>query len=284
MFNKNKRKYIEIPVVRPAAPLRKAVAGSGICPVCESKLSGEDSWENLRVCPHCGHQEPLGAWQRISLVADRDSFAEINPNLVGKDWLDFPGYQEKLQIAREKSSISEAMVTGVGTINGIKMVLAVMDTNFMMGSMGTAVGEKFVRAVQLAISEQLPLVVFAASGGARMQEGIFALLQMSRTSAAVAELNEAGLLFIVVLTEPTTGGVIASFASLADIIIAEKGAMIGFTGPRVITQTTGQKLPDGFQRAETLLGQGMIDLVLERVEIRKTLAWLLQVHQEVDGD
>ncbi|MGE5380922.1 MAG: acetyl-CoA carboxylase carboxyltransferase subunit beta [Methylocystaceae bacterium] len=278
MFNKSKRKYIEIPVSRPPK-VNRVPSVLDICPVCGNPLSEDVSWENLCECSNCHYREPMGAWQRIDLVADPDSFQETNSELIGKDWLEFPGYQEKLQIAREKSGLAEAIVTGKCTIDGNRTVLAVMDTKFMMASMGTAVGEKLLQAMQLAKIERLPLVVFAASGGARMQEGLFALLQMSRTSAAVEELNEARQLFIVVLTDPTTGGVIASFASLADIIIAEKGAKIGFAGPRVITQTTGEKLPDDFQRAETLLKQGMVDLVLEREEIRDNLAWLLQMHR-----
>lgn len=280
MFNKNKRKYIEIPVKRPVAPPSNNELD--ICPVCEGSLEGEESWLNLGICPHCHFQKSLGAWQRIEQLTDPGSFIEINRDLIGKDWLRFPGYQERLEVARQKSGLNEAMITGSCTIEGIKAVLAVMDAQFMMASMGAAVGEKMVQAARLAINDNLPLVVFAASGGARMQEGIFGLLQMSRTSAMVGELNASGQLMIVVLTDPTYGGVIASFASLADIIIAEKGAKIGFAGPRVITQTTGQKLPDGFQRAETLFQQGMIDLVLDREDIRERLAWLLQVHQEVD--
>lgn len=266
--------------MRPVKPASQTE--NDICPVCETTLATEESWLNLGICPHCHFQKAVGAWQRIEQVADPGSFIETNRDLIGRDWLKFPGYQEKLEIARQKSGLNEAMITGSCTIAGVKTVLAVMDAQFMMASMGAAVGEKLVQAARLAIEEGWPLVVFAASGGARMQEGIFGLMQMSRTSAIMGELNARGLLAIVVLTDPTTGGVIASFASLADIIIAEKGAQIGFAGPRVITQTTGQKLPDGFQRAETLLKQGMIDLVLEREEIRETLAWLLQMHQEVN--
>ncbi len=198
--------------------------------------------------------------------------------MKGKNPLDFPGYEEKLLNQQQKTGMKEAVLTGTGKISGYKVVVCAMDSRFMMASMGTAVGEKITRACEYAAKNRLPLIIFAASGGARMQEGILSLFQMAKTAAAVARHGEEGNLFISVLTHPTTGGVTASFASLGDVILAEPGALIGFAGPRVIEQTIGQELPEGFQSAEYLLEHGFVDQVVPRTDLRQTLAFLLQVH------
>ena len=198
-------------------------------------------------------------------------------SMKGKNPLDFPGYEEKLLNQQQKTGMKEAVLTGTGKISGYKVVVCAMDSRFMMASMGTAVGEKITRACEYAAKNRLPLIIFAASGGARMQEGILSLFQMAKTAAAVARHGEEGNLFISVLTHPTTGGVTASFASLGDVILAEPGALIGFAGPRVIEQTIGQELPEGFQSAEYLLEHGFVDQVVPRTDLRQTLAFLLQV-------
>ena len=196
------------------------------------------------------------------------------------DLLKFEGYKEKIQALQEKTKIQEAIQTGTGNINGLKVAIGVMDSNFMMGSMGSVVGEKITRLVEKAIQEKLPVILFCVSGGARMQEGIISLMQMAKTSSAIAKLDEAGLLYISVLTDPTTGGVTASFASLGDIILAEPGALIGFAGPRVIEQTIKQKLPEGFQSAEFLLEHGFIDKIVERKDMKNTLYNIVKMHQK----
>ncbi len=222
---------------------------------------------------------PIGAYYRLHTILDSGSFQELNEHLSTKDH-SFPGYQEKLEAAHKKTGLNEAAVTGFGTIEGIPCVVGVMDSRFLMGSMSAQVGEKLTRAVEAAAKKKVPIIIFSASGGARMQEGIFSLMQMAKTSAALAKFSEKGLFFISVLTDPTTGGVTASFASLGDIILAEPGALIGFAGPRVIQQTIGQTLPDGFQRAEYLEEHGFVDAVVPRSEMRKTLGQLLRLHQK----
>lgn len=222
---------------------------------------------------------PIGAYYRLHTILDSGSFQELNEHLSTKDH-SFPGYQEKLEAAHKKTGLNEAAVTGFGTIEGIPCVVGVMDSRFLMGSMSAQVGEKLTRAVEAAAKKKVPIIIFSASGGARMQEGIFSLMQMAKTSAALAKFSEKGLFFISVLTDPTTGGVTASFASLGDIILAEPGALIGFAGPRVIQQTIGQTLPDGFQRAEYLEEHGFVDAVVPRNEMRKTLGQLLRLHQK----
>lgn len=198
--------------------------------------------------------------------------------------LDFPGYDEKLEQVRAATGLREAVLTGTGRINGIRTAICVMDNRFLMGSMGAAVGEKITRCFEYATKKKLPMIIFSASGGARMQEGILSLIQMAKTSAAAAKHSEAGLLFISVMTNPTTGGVTASFASLGDIIIAEPGALIGFAGPRVIEQTIGQALPEGFQSSEYLLEHGFLDAIVERKNMRKTLEFMLLLTKDGKGE
>ena len=236
----------------------------------------------LSVCPRCGYHFPMGAYYRLSSVLDSGSFRELNEKLTSNDPLHFPGYGAKLDAARRKTGMNEAAVTAVGTIGGSRCVVGVLDSRFLMGSMSAAVGEKLTLAIEHAIKNKLPLILFAASGGARMQEGILSLMQMAKTSAALARFSEKGLLYISVLTDPTTGGVTASFASLGDIILAEPGALIGFAGPRVIQQTIGETLPEGFQRAEFQMEHGFVDAVVPRSQMRDTLARLLKLHGKGD--
>ena len=230
------------------------------------------------VCPNCGYHMPIGGYYRLSLVLDHGSFRELDADLAPQDVLDFPGYGEKLSAAQNKTGLREAAVTAAGRIGGVACVAAVLDSRFFMGSMSTAVGDKITRAIEYATSKRLPLVIFSASGGARMQEGIFSLMQMAKTSAAIQRFSAKGGLYVSVLTHPTTGGVTASFASLGDIMLAEPGALIGFAGPRVIEQTIGEKLPAGFQRSEFQYEHGFVDKVVPRTEMRETLAQLLRLH------
>ena len=232
----------------------------------------------LSVCPLCGYHFPMGAYYRLSSVLDPGSFRELHEKLTANDPLRFPGYGAKLDGARRKTGMNEAVVTATGTMGGSRCVVGVLDSRFLMGSMSAAVGEKLTLAIEYAGKNKLPLILFAASGGARMQEGILSLMQMAKTSAALARFSEKGLLYISVLTDPTTGGVTASFASLGDIILAEPGALIGFAGPRVIQQTIGETLPEGFQRAEFQMEHGFVDAVVPRKDLRDTLIRLLKLH------
>ncbi|MBS5415630.1 MAG: acetyl-CoA carboxylase carboxyltransferase subunit beta, partial [Firmicutes bacterium] len=213
---------------------------------------------------------------RIAMVLDKDTFEEWDAKMDTSDPLNFPGYKNKLERQRSVTNLDEAVVTGKGKILGKDVVIAVMGADFMMGSMGEVVGEKITRAVERATQMRLPIIIFTCSGGARMQEGIVSLMQMAKTSAALKRHDEAGLLYITVLTDPTTGGVTASFAMLGDVILAEPGALIGFAGPRVIEQTIGQKLPEGFQRAEFLLEHGFVDKIVERKKLRKVLVTIIR--------
>lgn len=249
------------------------------CKDCGEIIYHKDFEKNLKVCSRCGYHLVLTASERISIILDKGSFIEYEYHLEPLDPLDFPEYSEKLAAARELTGLREAVITGEGKIEGIPVVVAVMDQRFISASMGSVEGEKITRSIERAAEKKLPLIIFAASGGARMQEGILSLMQMVKTSAAVDRFNKAGLLYISILTHPTTGGVTASFASLGDITAAEPGALIGFAGARVIEQTIRQKMPPGFQRAEFCLQHGLIDLIIERKDLKKTLARLLNLHQ-----
>ena len=250
------------------------------CPKCGQESERRLVVQGLSVCPKCGYHFPMGAYYRLSSVLDPGSFRELFTKITAADPLSFPGYREKLSAAQRKTGLSEAVVTALGTIDGRKCVVGVLDSRFLMGSMSAAVGEKITLAIEYAAKNRLPLILFAASGGARMQEGILSLMQMAKTSAALARFSEKGLLYISVLTDPTTGGVTASFASLGDIILAEPGALIGFAGPRVIQQTIGQTLPEGFQRAEFQEEHGFVDAVVPRLQMRDTLSQLLRLHEK----
>ena len=228
------------------------------CPRCGEDSSALDWSRNRQVCPRCGFHKPIGAYYRLSIILDPGTFQELEEKLEPADPLNFPGYPAKLAVREEETGLRDAAVAAVGKIMGHKAVCVVLDSRFFMGSMGTAVGEKVTRAAEYATRRHLPLIIFAASGGARMQEGIFSLMQMAKTAAAIQRHQDKGGLYISCLTHPTTGGVTASFASLGDIMLAEPGALIGFAGPRVIEQTIGEKLPEGFQRAEYLLDHGFL--------------------------
>ncbi|MDF2887541.1 MAG: acetyl-CoA carboxylase, carboxyl transferase, beta subunit [Lacrimispora sp.] len=248
------------------------------CNKCCQPIYAEDVRSSHYVCPKCKGYFRVHAFQRIEITADAGTFEEWDKEIEFENPLDFPAYEKKIAAAREKTGLSEAIVTGVCEINGQKAVLGVCDAGFIMSSMGHAVGEKIARAVERATAEKLPVVIFACSGGARMQEGIVSLMQMAKTSAALKRHHKAGQLYVSVLTDPTTGGVTASFAMLGDIILAEPGALIGFAGPRVIEQTIGQKLPEGFQRAEFLLEHGFVDKLVPREEMKETLTSILRLH------
>ncbi|HCO28524.1 MAG TPA: acetyl-CoA carboxylase carboxyl transferase subunit beta [Lachnospiraceae bacterium] len=246
------------------------------CDACGDLIYAEDIASNYYICPHCGHYFRIRPRNRIRMIVDKGSFVEWDEKLETSDPLEFPGYQSKLEHMKEVTNLEEAVMTGKGTIKGIPVVIGVMASDFMMGSMGHVVGEKITRAVERATEEKLPVILFTCSGGARMQEGIISLMQMAKTSQALKRHDEAGLLYITVITDPTTGGVTASFAMLGDIILAEPGALIGFAGQRVIEQTIGQKLPEGFQRAEFLQEHGFIDKIVERKHLRPILSLLLR--------
>ena len=249
------------------------------CDACKEIIYKEDLHKNLSVCPNCGKHFRLSARRRIKQIADEGTFEEIGSDILTKDPLEFKGYLKKVEALKEKTKIEEAVKCGICEIEGEKAVIGVMDGNFLMGSMGGAVGERITLAIETAIKEKLPLILFCVSGGARMQEGIISLMQMAKTSSALAKLDKAGQLYISVLTDPTTGGVTASFASLGDIILAEPHALIGFAGPRVIEQTIKQKLPEGFQSSEFLLEHGFIDKIVERKDMKSTIAKLIRLHK-----
>ena len=248
------------------------------CPACRAMLPQDDLPASCYVCPRCGHHLRLGARRRLGLMCDPDSFQEMDAGVAGGNPLNFPDYEDKLDKARKASGEAEGVITGIGRIEGIPAALFAMDPAFMMGSMGAVVGEKITRLFETATRQGLPVVGFTVSGGARMQEGMISLMQMAKTSGAVRLHGQAGLLYLAVLTDPTTGGVMASFAMEGDITIAEPGALVGFAGPRVIEQTIRQKLPQGFQRAEFLLEKGFVDLICDRRQLRDTLAHLLRLH------
>lgn len=249
------------------------------CPECKRMILATDLDDNSRVCTCCKHHFRITARQRIEMIADKDSFEEMDGELVSKNIIGFPDYNRKLAAAKNRSGENESVITGVCTINGYKVVMFVMDPSFMMGSMGTVTGEKITRAFEYATENEMPVVAFTLSGGARMQEGILSLMQMAKTSGAVKRHSDAGLLYITVLTDPTTGGVTASFAMEGDIILSEPGALVAFAGPRVIEQTIRQKLPKDFQTAEFLQDKGFVDAVVDRREMKDTLAKLLSMHE-----
>ncbi len=253
------------------------------CNKCEKPILVQDVKDNLYVCPRCGGYFRIHAYRRIEMLIDEGTFEEWDKEMSVVNPLSFPGYESKVEAAREKTELNEAVVTGKGMIEGYETVIAVCDSRFLMSSMGHNMGEKIARAVERATKEKLPVIIFAASGGARMQEGMISLMQMAKTSAALKRHSEAGLLYISFMTDPTTGGVTASFASLGDIILAEPGALIGFAGPRVIEQTIGQKLPEGFQRAEFQLTHGFVDAIVERKDQKRVLGQILKLHRQEHG-
>ena len=274
MFKKNRKSYIPLKSERPEVPeglLKK-------CNKCGAAILTEEVKSAGYICPKCQGYFRVHAYERIRMTVDEDSFEEWEKDMEFVNPLEFRGYEEKVKSLKEKTGLSEAVVTGKASIEGNPAVIAVCDGRFLMASMGQVVGEKITRAVERATKEQLPVIIFACSGGARMQEGIVSLMQMAKTAAALKRHSDAGLLYVSVLTDPTTGGVTASFAMLGDVILAEPKALIGFAGPRVIEQTIGEKLPKGFQRSEFLLEHGFIDRIVERKETRTVLGNILQMH------
>ena len=245
------------------------------CPGCGEVIHELELKKSLRVCPHCNYHFTLSAPERIESITDPGTFTETDKEMASVDALNFKGYKEKLTKYQKITGLSEAIITGKGKIIGNSVVLAVMDFRFLGASMGSVVGEKITRAIELATKEKTAVIIISASGGARMHEGILSLMQMAKTSGALAVHDRAGLPFISVLTHPTTGGVTASFATLGDMILAEPGCMIGFAGPRVIKETTHQELPDGFQTAEFMHEHGLVDMIVERREMRERLASIL---------
>ena len=253
------------------------------CNKCGGAIIAEDVKKDHYICPKCGGYFRVHARRRIEMVTDEGSFEEWDSDLQGGNPLEYKGYEEKLEKLQEKTGLSEAVITGKAKIDGRETAIGVCDGRFLMASMGEAVGEKIARAVERATEERLPVILFACSGGARMQEGIVSLMQMAKTSAALKHHSDAGLLYISILTEPTTGGVTASFAMLGDVLLAEPKALIGFAGPRVIEQTIGQKLPEGFQRAEFLLEHGFLDAIVERPQMKAVLSKILALHEKGKG-
>jgi acetyl-CoA carboxylase carboxyl transferase subunit beta len=267
VFSERKRKLDALKKLRDA---RHAVRNTA-CPSC-----GQGGKTALLLCPKCGYHFPMPARARLDWLLDDG--APLFGELTSLDPIEFPGYAEKLAEQREKTGLSDAYCCREGTISDRRVIMLALEGRFLMGSMGTAMGEAVARAAERALEKRFPLIIFSASGGARMQEGMFSLMQMAKTSAAIRRFSDAGGLFVSVLTHPTTGGVTASFASLGDIILAEPGALIGFAGPRVIEQTIGAKLPPGFQRAEFQLKHGFVDAIVPRGELRETLARILRLH------
>lgn len=248
------------------------------CPRCRNVTLADEFNKRGKVCPNCNYHSRLSAKERLDITVDRGTFREFDKNMISKNPIDFPDYEQKQIALREKTGLKDAVVTGMAKIYGKDTVIIVMDSNFMMASMGSVVGEKITRAFEYATRNKLPVIAFTASGGARMQEGIVSLMQMAKTSGAVARHSEAGQLYISVMTDPTTGGVTASFASLGDIIIAEPKVLIGFAGRRVIEGTIKQKLPDDFQSAEFMLQNGFVDMIVDRVRMKRVLSHILRMH------
>lgn len=281
-----KKKYAVIPSDRVNAERPKREIPEGLmnkCPKCGTIQFSKELEKNLKVCASCGHHFRLNAWDRIAMTIDEDTFVEMDGEMISEDPLQFAGYTDKLAQQKHLSGLKDAVVTGEGAIGGIPVVIGVMSFDFFSGSMGSVVGEKVTRAIEAATEKQLPLVTFSTSGGARMQEGILSLMQMAKTSAAMARFQQQGGLYISVFTDPTLGGVSASFASLGDYLLAEPGAIVGFAGRIVIEQTIRQKLPDNFQTAEFNLQHGQLDKVVHRKDMKPFLAKLLDMHAERGG-
>ncbi len=250
------------------------------CPECKKIYLTKELENNKKVCPNCDHHFKLTAWERVDCFLDEGSFESLDDHLQTSNPLNFPSYIEKVEVDVKKTGLNEAVLTGIGTLKEEKVVVAIMDSHFRMGSMGSVVGEKITRAIEKATDLKVPFIIFTASGGARMQEGVISLMQMGKTSVALKRHSDAGLLFVSIMTHPTTGGVSASFASLGDINIAEPKALIGFAGRRVIEQTVREKLPDDFQTAEFLLAHGQLDAIFHRKEMRDKVATIVKLHRK----
>jgi len=280
IFSINKKKYATVSVSKTSksAEGRGSGSGSGLwekCPSCHEILYKIDVKGNLKKCTNCDHYFGMTALERVNLLIDVETFVEHDKDLISENPLEFPGYGDKYIKTAEKTGMNEGVISGTGDINGIKVSFAAMEFSFLGGSMGSVVGEKLTRAIERGVEENLPVVIVATSGGARMHEGILSLMQMAKTSAALEKLRGKGMPFISVPVNPTTGGVTASFAMLGDIIITEPNALIGFAGPRVIEQTIKQKLPEGFQKSEFLLECGMVDVISKREDLKEKISTLL---------
>ncbi|WP_223591018.1 acetyl-CoA carboxylase, carboxyltransferase subunit beta [Neobacillus bataviensis] len=280
LFTKNqtkKKKYATIPTEAAKSDVPEGIMTK--CPTCKKIMYSKELSKNLLVCLHCGHHFPMNAKERIDSFIDEGSFEEINENMISKNPLNFPDYLEKLEKDRQKSQLNEAVVTGIGSVGGHKLVVAIMDSSFRMGSMGSVVGEKITLAIEKADELGVPFVIFTASGGARMQEGALSLMQMAKTSVALKKFSDNGGLIISIMTHPTTGGVSASFASLGDYNLAEPGALIAFAGRRVIEQSIREELPEDFQTAEFLLKHGQLDAIISRLDMVEKISTILDIHQ-----
>jgi len=265
--------------IRESLPDLFSTVTDTACRECHHTIKRRDLVENLQVCPECGFHMPMHPYDRIGTLVDSGSFEEVFAEITSRNPISLDGYEEKISQAQGKAGLNDAVVTGTGTIEGRKAVLAVMSFQFLGGSMGSVVGEKITRAILKGADDGLPVILVTASGGARMQEGIFSLMQMAKTSNAAALLDDLGIPLFVVLTHPTTGGVTASFAMLGDVSIAEPGALIGFAGQRVIEGTLKEKLPKGFQRAEFQQDKGFVDMIVPRADLKHTLSFLLKTHE-----
>ncbi|TCP32086.1 acetyl-CoA carboxylase carboxyltransferase subunit alpha [Scopulibacillus darangshiensis] len=277
-FFVKKKKYATVPSSKIKQDVPEGIMKK--CPKCKTIMYAKELKKHLLVCQSCGYHYPISAFERIDMLFDDETFIEFDKDMVSENPLEFEGYLEKLEKDKEKTNLNEAVVTGKGKITGLETVVAIMDSRFRMGSMGSVVGEKITRAVEKAIELKLPMIIFTASGGARMQEGVLSLMQMAKTSAVLKKFSDNGGLFITVMTHPTTGGVTASFASLGDFNFAEPGALIGFAGRRIIEQTIREDLPDDFQTAEFLLKHGQLDKVIPRNELKQTIGTVLSIHSE----
>ena len=281
LFTKNhvkKKKYATIPTEAVKQDLPEGIMTK--CPSCKKIMYTKELIKNLKVCMHCGYHHQMNSQERLNSFFDEGTFEEMDSNFVSENPLQFAGYLEKLESDRQKTNLNEAVVTGVGKVNDHQIVIAIMDATFRMGSMGSVVGEKITRAVEKAIELSVPFIIFTASGGARMQEGVLSLMQMAKTSVALKKFSEQGGLFISIMTHPTTGGVSASFASVGDYNFAEPGALIGFAGRRIIEQTIREELPEDFQTAEFLLKHGQLDAVISRLDLKDQIGTILALHQQ----
>ncbi|QED48908.1 acetyl-CoA carboxylase, carboxyltransferase subunit beta [Cytobacillus dafuensis] len=278
IFSKpKKKKYATIPSETAKQDVPEGIMTK--CPNCKKIMYTKELVKNLKVCFHCQYHHSMNSKERLGSFLDENSFEELNADMISENPLNFPDYIEKLEKDRKKSGINEAVVTGIGMVEGQKVVVAVMDSTFRMGSMGSVVGEKITLAIEEADELSVPFIIFTASGGARMQEGVLSLMQMAKTSVALKRFSDNGGLIISIMTHPTTGGVSASFASLGDYNLAEPGALIGFAGRRIIEQTIREELPEDFQTAEFLLKHGQLDAVISRLEMKEKIASILSIHQ-----
>lgn len=274
-----KRKYATIPSEAAKHDVPEGIMSK--CPNCRKILYTKELQKNLKVCNHCGYHHQMNAFERVESFIDKGSFQEFDRQLLSENPLNFPDYLEKLQKDQQKTNMNEAVLTGSGKVNDHQVVIAIMDSTFRMGSMGSVVGEKITRAIEEADKLSVPFIIFTASGGARMQEAVLSLMQMAKTSAALKRFSDNGGLIISIMTHPTTGGVSASFASLGDYNFAEPGALIGFAGRRIIEQTVREELPEDFQTAEFLLKHGQLDAVINRLDLKGTITTVLEIHEQV---